>query len=95
MVDDAQPKRTAEKKGRESRPQKKAQSAPAVSFVGMIRPGSKGRAAESRRNLSLPRKTPLQARRNKSVIMGGARIFSKLPEFNAKTPRREKRSRPV
>lgn len=34
----------------------------------MIRSGSKGRAAESRRNLSLPRKTPLQAARSKVAI---------------------------
>jgi hypothetical protein len=47
-------------------------AAPAVSFVGMIRFRFEGSSSRSRRNLSPPRRTPLQATRTKALAGGEA-----------------------
>jgi hypothetical protein len=48
-------------------------AAPAVSFVGMSRFRFEGSSSRSRRNLSPPRRTPLQATRTKYRNRGKAR----------------------
>ena len=54
----ANPNRTPNRRGT-ARPN--GASAPAVSFVGMIRFRFEGSSSRARRNLSPPRRTPLQA----------------------------------